>query len=233
MARLPAFPLAAALAATLLGLPSDPARAARTLTRNVEPVVVTGAQTPSLAGTDVTKMVVFKFAAATNTWTQIPFQIDERTPGGSYFTPDDGLWDANDELAFMAQDCGDQAVPTQWPAGVNQTTRDEIAVTDPLTGNQAWAYLCTAPSVTPVGTTYVSYSGTATNQVTGTNYVIDFVDGERHVQSVMAILSAGGGDATDLVDRSKTRAKVAFLWYTEDDVAGTHGGTQPPPGGFP
>lgn len=204
----------------------------RSLTRNLEPVVITGAQMPNELGGDVTKLVAFRYAESTNTWTQIPFQVDEKTAGGSYFAADDGVWDNNDEICFMAQDAGDLAAPTAWPAGVNQTSRDEIQVRDPLTGNLAWVYVFTAPTVTPVPTQYVSFSGTATNQTTGknaaggTNYVIDFVDGAPQTQSVMAIGTGNGGDGTDLVDRGKTRAKVLFLWYTEDDVVGTIAGTK-------
>lgn len=204
----------------------------RTLTRNLEPVVVTGAQMPNDIGTDVTKLVVYRFTESNNTWTQIPFQIDERTPSGSYFASDDGVWDSNDDLCFMAQDAGDFTPPTNWPVGVNQTSRDEVTVTDPLTGKFASAYVFTAPSVTPVSTQYVTFSGTATNQTTGknaagqTNYVIDFVDGAPQTQSVMAIGTGNGGDGTDLIDRAKTRAKILFIWYTEDDVVGTIAGSK-------
>ncbi len=223
-----------ALLAAVCAVAAVPAAHAtpRSLTRNYEPVVLTGAQLAGELGGDVTKMVAFRYTESSNTWTQIPFQIDEKTPGGSYFSADDGVWDSNDEFCFLAQDAGDKAPSTSWPAGVNQTTRDEVQVADPLTGNLAWAYVCTAPSVTPVSTQYVTYSGTTTNQTTGknasggTNYVIDFVDGAPQTQSVMAIGTGNGGDGTDLVDRAKTRAKVLFLWYTEDDVVGTIAGTK-------
>ncbi len=202
-------------------LVSAPVHAARTLTRNVEPIVVTGAQTPSFAGTDVAQMVVFAYVEASGTWTQIPFQIDERTATGSYFTADDGVWDANDELAVVVQDGGDQAPPTAWPSSVNQTSRYEIAATDPLTNNKAWAYLFTAPSVTPVGTNYMTYSGTSTNTITGTTYQIDFLDGKANIQTQMSVLAAGGGDGVDLVDRAKSRVKVLLFTYTEEDLATT------------
>jgi hypothetical protein len=200
---------------------AGPAWAARTLTRNVEPVVVTGTQAPALSGVDVAQMVVFAYAEASGTWAQIPFQVDERTPGGDYFAADDGLWDANDEIVVVAQDCGDQAPPTAWAGGTFQTSRYEIAVTDPLTGNAAWAYLYTAPSVTPVGTNYMAYSGTATNTITGTAYQIDFLDGKANIQTQMAVLPAGGGDGVDLIDRAKSRVKVLLFTYTEDDLVST------------
>jgi hypothetical protein len=218
----------AAACAAVLSVPGS-AHAARTLTRNYEPVVIVGSQTPDLLGTSVTKIVVFKFVEASGTWVQIPFQIDERTAGGDFFTADDGLWDTNDQLAFMAQDCGDQAFPTQWAPGTNQTTRQEVVVTDPLTGNVAWAYVYTAPSVTPVSTMYMTYSGTSSNTITGQNYQIDFLDGKPNIQTAMRITPAGGGDATDLLDRSKARITIRVIFdlkYTEEDLNSTIVGTK-------
>lgn len=210
----------AVLLAALL-VPAGAPAAVRTLTRNVEPVVVPGFQTPALAGWDVTRLVVFRYSAASGAWTQIPFQVDERTPAGSYFSADDGVWDANDEISCLAEDAGDQAPGGAWPSGVDQTTRYEIAATDPLTGNAAWAYLFTAPSVTPVATQYMTYSGTATNTITGTAYSIDFLDGKPNVETALRVLPAGGGDGADLLDRSKTRVHVLLLTYTEEDLNST------------
>ena len=53
---------------------------------------------------------LFAYAYGSGTWHQIPFQFDEVEPiGNTYVVTEDGYLDANDELAFMALDAGEQA----------------------------------------------------------------------------------------------------------------------------
>ena len=62
---------------------------------------------------------------------QIPYQIDEITPEGSYFDDDDGILDYNDEIAFMAADLGDSVGTDSWlPEGSDR--RYEVKISDPM-----------------------------------------------------------------------------------------------------
>ena len=110
--------------------PAMPAlgQAPRTLDRDLDPVVLTGADIPLLAGSQPGEIVAFRYAGG---WEQIPVQIDERaeldyaivygesTPSGittldytdadTYAGTDpDATFDDDDEIVFMAKDTGDR-----------------------------------------------------------------------------------------------------------------------------
>jgi hypothetical protein len=99
-----------------------------TLGRPDDPVVVTGAEVPALAGVPARDVVAFSWV---NDWHQVPVQVDERkqvdfgtvynsSPMGFATTvyADPGTFtgadanvnlDADDEIAFRAQDAGLEA----------------------------------------------------------------------------------------------------------------------------
>ena len=91
-------------------VPLDPQN---TLTRQRDPVVVQGSSLPAFGGAPLDEL--FAYAYNSGTWQQIPFQFDEVEPiGNTYVVTEDGLLDANDELAFMALDAGQQALGGAW-----------------------------------------------------------------------------------------------------------------------
>jgi hypothetical protein len=96
-----------------------------TLGRTKEPVVVTGLQVLDLLGTPVNStdvfsqdndILVYVWNGSTETWKQIPFQVDERnsTTGSYGVNNSDGVLDGNDEIVFMSGDAGDQASKNEW-----------------------------------------------------------------------------------------------------------------------
>ncbi len=149
--------------------------------RDLDPVVMTGAQAGALQGAPVGRVVAF--ARHSSTWQQIPVQVDERATvdlgpvrnlGASGVTatvytdpntkvgadPDPNL-DANDEIAFMARDAGDAASLAPDPAGVVPGSGVQVKVTDPTAPSSvAWAYLFRSDgSLSPgAGKQYVSYT---------------------------------------------------------------------------
>ena len=158
-----------------------PALAASTLTRVEDPVVLTGADVPSLTGFAPNLLVAFQHDGSG--WVQIPVQVDERdtkdfgviynnTPSGvtTLQYTDANTWagadsntniDSNDEIVFMAKDAGGQAPSFSEPAGVVSGTGVEVTVSDPLhPGQTGWVYLWRqAGALDPgAGTAYVVYN---------------------------------------------------------------------------
>ena len=81
--------------------------------------------------------------------TPIPFQIDEKDADGRYVhtqgeetIPDDGpgVFDASDELVFMAGDLGDR-MPREGLLADGGRALHEIEITDPLNSSRGWAYI--------------------------------------------------------------------------------------------
>jgi hypothetical protein len=152
---------AIALAGCLSKPPAAPAQFAD---RQTDPVVLTGAATPTLANVPVGDIVAFRYT--NGAWKQFPVQVDQRKtvelntvyhqPANTtnpvnvlvYADPNtwvgagSGVLGSDDEIAFMAADAGDAAPPGGAdPANVVANTRVQLTVTDPLNGHAAWAYL--------------------------------------------------------------------------------------------
>jgi hypothetical protein len=128
-----------------LAAEADDSVARKTLRRRLDHVVLEGKDLRPLLGASITKLRLF--ALKQGLMVVIPFQIDERTPSGSYAFDkgagtkkdvDNGAFDANDELVFMARDSGAQA-----GAKILQPYKKsvEISLTDPKDKRKAWVYL--------------------------------------------------------------------------------------------
>jgi len=150
--------------------------------RQTDPVVLTGAQVPSLHGVAVGDIVAFRYTAGE--WKQFPVQVDQRktvelstvyhlppnttNPVNVTVYADPKTWvgggsgvlaDA-DEIAFMAADTGDAAPGGASPPGVNAPSKVQLTVTDPRNAHVAYAYLFARSGTTlkpDAATKYVSY----------------------------------------------------------------------------
>ena len=124
--------------------------------RDMDPVVLTGGQVTDLAGSNPGDIVAFRWNTETESWQQVPVQVDERhveyltklrdgtgTSGPQALAYSDpsanagpdpvATFDGNDEVAFMADDTGGPApAGTGDPAGVIATSGVRVTVTDPL-----------------------------------------------------------------------------------------------------
>ena len=171
-----------ALLLSLLSLSISATSRSSSLDRDLDPVVLTGAQLPKLLGLDPASVVAFRRQVG---WVQIPVQIDERdvvtfdqvygggypqgdidveayTDPGTYVGADSNpLFDQDDELVFMAKDAGPVApVGTSLPGGVIAGSGVQLAIYDSLDGGAGFVYLFeSAGSLTPdAGADYVSYT---------------------------------------------------------------------------
>jgi len=153
-----------------------------TLNRPSDPVVLTGADVPTLVGILPGEIVAFKY---TGSWVQIPVQVDERanvdfvqvynnlyalppmvfpcyTDAGTFtgVDPNPAL-DADDEIVFMARDAGGRPAAFSEPANVAANSGVEITITDPLGSGTGTVYLFQRSGIALVpsaGQSYVTYA---------------------------------------------------------------------------
>jgi len=176
---------------------------AKTLDRDADPVIVTGAQMPDFAGASLNQLFVYTFRAGQ--WKQIPWQFDE-IKGGEYIAVDNGLLDTADELIVMGADCGDRAAPSNWisDASAASNPRYEITVVDPLnTAKLGWVYVYRSTSLTETVTQdYVAFDFD-TSAFTTPVYKLGFFQ-----QYLGGNLLELNGSGVNVLDRSKFRLKV-------------------------
>ena len=148
--------------------------------RAEDPVVLTGADLPRLAGAQPGKVLAYRYY--NGTWTQVPVQVDERAmidlgtvynqaangvqvltynDPGTFTGPDpNASVDANDEIAFMGIDAGNQAPAGQSPPNVVAGSGEEIRVHDPVgdpTDAFIYLYRQTGNLNPGAGRSYVDY----------------------------------------------------------------------------
>lgn len=173
----------ACIAAGAACLSIFPAGAAADELRPADPVVLTGADTPSLLGSAPNSILAFRRTAA-GAWQQIPVQVDERavvsfkgiyndssssldvsalqyTDPGTFTGPDpDPTLDADDEIALMARDAGVRDFVSADPPDTTGPGL-ELRITDPLDPDAVgYVYLYRGTGVRDpaAGRSYVDYN---------------------------------------------------------------------------
>lgn len=157
----------------------------------------------------------------------VPFQIDEVDEDGLYVLTDgpepnrdeggkgkrrnlDGSLDGNDELVFMASDCGDRADLEAWPAGAGRLV--EIEVRDPVTAGQGWTYLAWFSDPPPESPRdYVRYDPQE-DRIYADCYTLGYAPEKDLVYTTsLAIRPECGGNGRDLLDRLLIRFSATVL----------------------
>ena len=208
--------------------------------REHDAIIISGKMLAPFAGAPIGDLFLYSFDSQSQTFTQIPFQFDERGISGtdtSFFIIDDNFLDEDDELVFMASDLGDRdpanppIAPGTWLSDAVSMTnpRVEISLTDVLGSStlsknqgfaQGWAYLFRSSSLTKEFTEdYVTYSAP-------TNGANDSVDGETYrvrsaTNGLFNFLSFLPG-TTNLLDRQKIRGTTTLFLlptFDEDDFS--------------
>lgn len=203
----------------------------KTLDRDLEPIVIMGSAFPEFQGAPISNLFAYAYRASTQSWEQIPFQIDERDANGSYFNPNGdetiGL-DGNDEFMFMAKDAGDRNV-FSWINDVvsGAFVRYEIEITDPLNPSKiAWVYLYRSNTLRldPGLTDYVDYFKSQTSQVaedTVRSKFYEIAHNRSGFPNDLIVPVSAGGSGVDILDRMKFRAKASLVISVsldEDDI---------------
>lgn len=190
--------------------------------RGDETVVVRGVLLPELHGQPVSEIAVYRYDAGSGAFVPIPYQIDQRiakvfeagTPGEfaevmyDVLGEDDGILDADDEIAFLFGDAGSIAPESAlWPLDA-EPLRFEIAVQDPRpigAEPTRWAYVFFGPDVPRSPSGYVSWDGGVFSDVVTDAFRLGY-DGRWLVTGLRVAVPCGGG--FDLIDRWKGRAEA-------------------------
>lgn len=212
----------AAIAAGLQGAAFPVALA--TADRSEEPVLVLGGSFPDFLGRPIPDLYLYRYDTTGSQFVPIPFQIDERLvdrvfkPGTAFeftqtvydiFGEDDGMLDADDELAFRFGDAGPQAPPSPPWVGGAEPRRYEIVLTDSRPGAPfatRYVYLFTGVGLPVSPTSYVSWTVSPT-----TNAITDLYSLEYQDKWLLLgyKVQAPCGTGADMLDRFKVRAGIA------------------------
>jgi hypothetical protein len=183
------------------------------LNRPFDPIVIVnlpkGQNVPTmeiLNGRPLNNIKLYAFHSGTG-WSIMPFQIDE-VP---YFKDTGKVFDNDDEIVFLAQDCGDRVTSTQW---IDDETsrlypRFEVTVVDTTSDDSAFAYiyLTDIPDTHPQPLDYITYDSKR-DRVISLYYEL----GARSIDTngnyeTLIIPTVAGGDSIDFLDRLKVRIK--------------------------
>lgn len=178
------------------------------IARESDPVVLTGADFPSFLNAPIGELAVYTFDGAN--WNPIPFQIDEITSAGVYTgtgqDDDDGfmsLFDANDEIVFMATDADSQPASTgQWVVDddAQNYVRYKIDAVDPLSRmDTGLVYLYRSSTLPTSPTSYVAWNGGAETLMSN-SYTLNLDSTTRLGISDIFI----NGSPNDILDRQRT-----------------------------
>jgi hypothetical protein len=183
----------------LAGRAAAPADTPRSIARDLEPVVVRGADVPLLLGAPRESLFVYAYRGGG--WEQVPFQVD-RVVAGIYTSTVGGLLGPEDEVVFMALDLGDlPAAPDIASALPIGAAWYQVEVTDSLSPTaKGWATIVRSSSLTRTFTqTYASFDP-ATARISTAHYAMGFA--ATHFGFDYLALNGSG---VDIVDRSKMR----------------------------
>ncbi len=121
------------------------------------------------------------------------------------------LFDAEDELVFMAWDLGRKASINMFP---KNSKIEELAVTNPIDSSTAYAYVAlfnsNPPPLSPVK--YVNYD--PKNDIVDADYYMVKFDKEHpHMFTENRLKDANGTLGENFVDRMKMRFKIDIKWF--------------------
>jgi len=205
----------------------------KSLKRPYDPVVIMGGKCGNMTGQPILNYGLF--ALRGNKLEPVPYQIDEVNKKGEFvFThgrkkdvdEDEGLFDPNDQLVFMARDSGNK-INDKGVFPREATVAAEVVLVDPVTQERAWVYLLAFPS--PPLLSAIDYADYHAEQmkVRARNYLAVFNRVHPGSASEYAFSREVGGDESDIIDRVKTRIKMKkfiTLNITEEKVKVTENG---------
>ena len=192
------------------------------INRQYEYMIVTGDTLTSFSQSSLSHLYLYKYDSNTESWDMIPFQFDEANSKKKemrYFSEPDSMQkklDDDDELVFMVDDLGDQADSSTWMEGMD-STRYEIELVDPLTGESGYLYLYRSDDSTlMVPNSYEMVYDSLNDRIETTNYTIQFGRDESDHTGQMSGVYIKNGSGVDIFDRIKIRAFGMFLFWRID-----------------
>jgi len=191
------------------------ALAKKTISREGDPVIVTGGKLQGILGLPIRNIGLF--AVQSEKLKPVPFQIDQRDSldrlvlpvGPSKGIDDLPDFDQNDELVFMAKDSGGQASPDMEPAGA--TIIIEVTLTDPVNDSKGWVYVVAFGKPAPKSKVdYVRYDPRK-NIIYAKNYTMGFSAKAPIAIGHLSLTKAGGGNGVNQADRLKIRFRASAM----------------------
>ena len=211
--------------------------------RQYEPVVLRGGTLSHFYEVPVDEIYLYAYTDSTQSYTMMPFQIDERIlaedpfhPGNenmkrhTYFLPDDGFLDEDDEIAFMMRDLGDKAPNDIWIDNEEAKgyERLEVKIYDPNDPNtKAYCYIFRSPTIQEeVPKKYGFLFHVEQDSVETNNYTVGLSKENSVIEDI--VLKPPFGNGIDIFDRQKLRfSGVVSLGFdiplnaTEDVISTT------------
>jgi len=188
--------------------------------RQFEPVVLMGGELYHFYDVPVEEIFLYAYADSNQSWRMIPFQIDERIrtydpfhPGEedakrhSYFLPDNGVLDDDDEIVFLIRDLGDQAPIGIWINNeqAKQHKRLELKIYDPNNPNVcAYGYLFRSATIQEARpNTYGLKFHAEQDSVESNFYAAGLSKKNGIMEDIM--IKPPFGNGVDIFDRQKVR----------------------------
>ncbi|MFX0141921.1 MAG: T9SS type A sorting domain-containing protein, partial [Candidatus Hodarchaeota archaeon] len=207
------------------------------INRPYEPIVIVGDTLVEFLNYEIEYLYLYTYDDNEDNWTMVPFQIDEVNPAVDdsvkYFIPEDslrGLFDADDELVFMAGDLGDKADASQW-VNASDTIRYEIEFTDPIDGKMGYVYLYySVPITDTIPNTYDMAYDDVNDRVHSVNYELGFIERDSDDPNTTGQLNdviIKNGSGEDIFDRLKIRAIGSWwvfpIYFDEETIKASYG----------
>lgn len=170
-------------------------------TRANDLVRMTGSFFQQFVNININELVLYRYTGSA--WEPIPSQIDERDITGKYTISEGGLLDANDELAFMAFDLGENVTEDNWvnDSAARSNWRYRIRVVDDLDPTQdGYVYLYRSNTLPRAAASYVHWDEPS-ETFTGLNYVASLNQAQL---TGVADIKVNNVDV-DILDRQKVR----------------------------
>ena len=201
-------------------------------TRDLQSIVIQADSIPGLIGTSISQIFLYGYIDLTQTWVQVPFQIDEKgwedDSSRTFFGAKDGILESGDEICFMAKDMGDMASIANWVSNheSKRFPRFELSASDPLEpGKKRYLYLYISTTLNPIPFEgWVKYieasSDTTGNDTIEAKGYIEGHDSSRGIVDYWSVPFAAGGSEVDFLDRIKYRVNLDLGFFkpkfTED-----------------
>ncbi|MDZ7724555.1 MAG: FlgD immunoglobulin-like domain containing protein [candidate division KSB1 bacterium] len=193
-------------------------------THPYEPYVRSGWSFRAFEGESVDHIFLFAYDSQIGEFKMMPFQIDERiyalddlkegsTYRRTYFKPDDGLMDNDDEVVWMVRDMGDKAPEAAWidNAESRHYQRVELKLYEKDREDQAaYAYaFCSSTIPDTVPRPYDLSYDQDVDAVSSHIYKVGFNESSGILDDIM--IKAPYGNGIDVLDTQKIRVAGALL----------------------
>ncbi len=204
-------------AASLVSHPAVAQYKQRSIVRTEDYVVFTGADVPSLTGSEALDLHLY--SCSRSGFTEVPFQVDKRDSEGRYVFPDEKLRDPmrdgtalddNDEMVFMVKDAGGRCPEVSRVDGAARGV--EIELEDPLDGGRAWVYLFEMPDAgAPSTKDYVrNWTDGQRMFASSDQYEVGQLFGKQYYD-LLKLRRPDGSWGEDLFDRQRMGMKARLI----------------------